>query len=63
MAKYGRKVRNLSLPKPISAEYAKQITNAEIWLREFNSDYAQVVKRNSKSQIGLRYGAPPGTVS
>lgn len=63
MAKiHGKKTQNISRPKPISERQAKMVADSQIWMREFNPDYDQIMLRISSANTGLRYGSPPGTV-
>jgi len=55
-----KKVRNTAKKKPISEEEAKKIADSQIFLREFNADYTQVMLRISNAPTGLVFGAPPG---
>lgn len=59
----GKKVRNIAKSKPISENQAKVIADGQIWLREFNPDYDQIVRRVSNAPTGLRFGAPIGTAT
>lgn len=59
----GKVITNHARQKPITENQAKVVADGQIWLREFNSDYNQVVKRISASPTGLRNGSPPGTVT
>lgn len=57
-------VRNISKTKPITAKQAVARANQQIWQREFNPDYDQVVLRISSAPLcGLRFGQPPPCVS
>lgn len=56
-------VANRSRGKPITKNQAKMVADSQIWLREFNADFDQIVKRVSHSPTGLSFGAPPGTVT
>lgn len=49
--------------QPITENQSKGIADGQIWLREFNPDYDQVVKRISLAPTGLRNGAPLGIVT
>lgn len=62
MAK-GKIIQNKSRGKGITAKQAKVVSDGQIWLREFNPDYNQVMKRISAAPTGLRNGSPPGTVT
>lgn len=61
--KRGKVIPNHARPKPVTENQAKTISDGQIWLREFNPDYDQVMKRISSVPTGLRYGAPPGIVT
>ncbi len=55
-----RKTQNVARKRPITAREAVGIANRQIWQREFNPDYDQVVLRISNVPFaGLRYGEPP----
>ncbi len=50
---------NVATAKPITKREAIAISNQQIWQREFNPDYDQVVLRISSAPIaGLRFGHP-----
>ncbi len=52
--------RNIARKKAISAREAVAIANRQIWQREFNADYDQIVRRVSTAvNAGLRFGQPP----
>jgi len=54
---------NVARKKPITAREAIARANQQIWQREFNPDYDQVVLRISTAvRNGLRFGQPPGGV-
>ena len=56
--------RNIASKKAISAREAVAIANRQIWQREFNADYDQIVRRVSTAvNAGLRFGQPPPTAS
>lgn len=59
----GKKVKNVAAPKPIGGNYAKMIADSQIWMREFQADYDQIVLRISHAPTGLRFGSPPGKVT
>lgn len=59
----GKAIPNHARAKPITENQAKAVADGQIWLREFNPDYDQVVKRISAAPTGLRNGAPPPPVS
>lgn len=61
--KVGRKTENIARKKAISAAQAQAIADSQIWLRQFNPDYDQVMLRISTAVTGLHYGAPPGIVN
>ena len=61
--KKGKKIPNIARSQPISENYAKAISDSQIWAREFNADYDQIMLRISNAPTGLRFGAPPGTVT
>lgn len=59
-----QKVPNVARKKPITAREAVAAANRQIWQREFNPDYDQVVLRISSAPFaGLQHGAPPPIVS
>lgn len=59
-----QKTQNVARKKPITAREALAAANRQIWQREFNPDYDQVVLRISNVPFaGLRYGAPPPIVA
>ena len=58
------KIPNVARKKPITAREALAAANRQIWQREFNPDYDQVVLRISNVPFaGLQNGAPPPIVS
>lgn len=59
----GRQILNPAKPSPISSTAARAISNAEIWRREFISDFDQILKSVSNAETGLRYGSPAPTVT
>jgi len=59
----GKVVSNKARSKAITERQAKGIADGQIFLREFNPDYNQMMKKISKYPTGLRNGAPPGTVT
>jgi len=64
MAVNNQKIRNIARKKAITAREAVVTANRQIWQREFNPDYDQVVLRISSAVFaGLRNGQPPPTVS
>ncbi len=64
MAANSDKVRNIARQRAITARQAIGIANRQIWQREFNPDYDQVVLRISSAVFaGLRNGQPPPAVS
>ena len=48
-------VRNVSVSKPITAQEAVALANKQIWQREFNPDYDQVVLRISSAPLNSLY--------
>ena len=54
----GKKIKNRARQRPISLQQAKMIADGQIWKREFNPDYDQVIKRASSAINGLRFGSP-----
>lgn len=59
-----RKIQNVARKKPVTAREASRIADRQIWQREFNPDYDQVVLRISTAPFaGLRFGDPPPVVS
>lgn len=60
-----QKIQNVARKKPITAREALAAANRQIWQREFNPDYDQVVLRISSATggCGLRNGEPPPCVS
>lgn len=58
-----QKTTNVARKKPITAREAVAAANRQIWQREFNPDYDQVVLRISTATTGLRYGDPPPRAS
>lgn len=64
MAINSQKNKNIARKKAISAREAVGIANRQIWQREFNPDYDQVVLRISNAvNAGLRFGQPPPIVA
>ena len=60
----GRPILNIATRKPVVTEDdVISIAENRIFLREFNPDYDQVVKRISTHVNGLKFGAPPPPVS
>ncbi len=58
------KIRNVARKKAITAQEALSIANQQIWQRQFNPDYDQVVLRVSSAPFaGLHNGQPPPIVS
>lgn len=58
-----QKTTNVARKKPITAREAVAAANRQIWQREFNPDYDQVVLRTSTAPFaGLRFGEPPPPV-
>lgn len=58
-----QKIRNVARKKPVTAREAVAIANQQIWQREFNPDYDQVVLRVSTAPFeGLQNGQPPPPV-
>jgi hypothetical protein len=63
MAVRSQKNKNIARRKAINAREAVAIANRQIWQREFNPDYDQIVLRVSNAVYsGLRNGYPPGDV-
>lgn len=59
-----KKVRNVARKKSVTAQAALAAANRQIWQREFNPDYDQVVLRISTAPFaGLINGQPPPVVS
>ncbi len=59
-----QKIQNVARKKPITAREALAAANRQIWQREFNPDYDQVVLRISTASVcGLRFGEPPPCVT
>jgi len=59
-----QKTTNVARKKPITAREAIAVANRQIWQREFNPDYDQVVLRTSTAPFtGLQNGAPPPIVA
>lgn len=59
-----QKIQNVARRKSVTARQAAGIANRQIWLREFNPDYDQVMLRISSAPFaGLRFGEPPPIVS
>jgi hypothetical protein len=58
-----QKVINVARKKPVTAREANAAAIRQIWQREFNPDYDQVVLRISTAPSGLRFGEPPPVVS
>ncbi len=57
-------IRNISRTKPTTVKQAIARANQQIWQREFNPDYDQVVLRISSAPLrGLRNGQPPPPVT
>jgi predicted transcriptional regulator len=57
------KNKNIARRKAISSREAIAAANRQIWQREFNPDYDQVVLRISNAVFaGLQNGAPPPPV-
>ncbi|MHA2279302.1 MAG: hypothetical protein ACXAC5_00215 [Promethearchaeota archaeon] len=64
MAVNSQQNRNIARKKAITAREAIAAANRQIWQREFNPDYDQVVLRISNAVFaGLRNGQPPPSVS
>jgi len=60
MANKSRKVKNIARSHAVTAREALDAANRQIWQREFNPDYDQVVLRVSSAPFaGLRNGQPP----
>jgi len=58
-----KKINNIARKKSVTVTGAAQIAQQQIWQREFNSDYDQIVKRVSTAVFsGLKFGQPPGKV-
>lgn len=58
-----QKTQNIARKKPVTAREATAMANRQIWQREFNPDYDQVMLRISTVPFsGLQFGAPPGNV-
>lgn len=51
------KNKNKARPKAVSAKESIAIANRQIWQREFNPDYDQIVKRIS---LGVKHGLNNG---
>ena len=49
-------VKNIAKKTPITAKEAVSIANKQIWQREFNPDYDQIIKRFSNAVGGLQNG-------
>lgn len=63
MATNSKQNPNVATSKPITLKQAIGVANQQIWQREFNPDYDQVVKRISTAVFaGLAFGEPPSTV-
>lgn len=59
-----QKTQNVARKKPVTAREAVAAANRQIWQREFNPDYDQVVLRISSAPFaGLQNGQPPPIVS
>lgn len=60
----GKKVNNPAKNQPKMTEtQTRNLADAQIWRREFNPDYDQVILRiSTAAQQALRCGSPPGTV-
>lgn len=59
-----QKTQNVARKKPITAREALAAANRQIWQREFNPDYDQVVLRISNAPFcGLRFGEAPPCVT
>lgn len=58
----GRKVSNPSKNQPKMTErQTRNLADAQIWKKEFNPDYDQVILRVSTAATqSLRCGSPPG---
>ena len=55
--------KNVATSKPVTAKEAIARANQQIWQREFNADYDQVMLRISNAPFGgLRFGQPLGPV-
>jgi len=55
--------QNVARKKPVTAREAVAVANRQIWQREFNPNYDQVVLRISDVPLGgLQNGAPPPIV-
>lgn len=55
---------NVSRKPAITAREALEIANQQIWQREFNADYDQIMLRFSTATVlGLKNGEPPPSVS
>ena len=64
MAVNSQQNRNIARKKAITAREAVSAANRQIWQREFNPDYDQVVLRISSAVFaGLRNGQPPPPTS
>ncbi len=58
------KIRNVARKRTITAQEALSAANQQIWQRQFNPDYDQVVLRISTAPFaGLQNGQPPPIVS
>lgn len=55
-----KKITNVARRKPVTSREAMAAAQQQIWQREFNPDYDQVVLRVSNVPFaGLRFGEPP----
>lgn len=64
MAVNSQQNRNIARKKAVSAREAIAAANRQIWQREFNPDYDQVVLRISNAVFaGLNQGQPPPRVT
>jgi hypothetical protein len=64
MAARRQKAVNVARKKPVTAREANAIAQRQIWQREFNPDYDQMVLRISNGPFcGLRNGQAPPCVT
>lgn len=57
------KVKNVARQQPLSRSQVADQANTQIFLREFNPDYDQIILRLSVGATqGLKNGTPPGRV-